>query len=419
MATQTEYPPVPPTAQVVGNAFVDQYYHILHVSPELVHRFYQESSVVSRPEPNGVMTSVTTLKGINDKICSLDYKNYNAEIKTADAQESYKDGVIVLVTGCLTGPDSIGKKFTQTFFLAPQNKGYFVLNDIFRYVEDCDPLESSEVIVNGIHDTPLASQPPVPDPEPVHVSDPPLADSTTTTLMDEVQKVNEEAYDPIDNERRVVSEKEATLDCEPQPNENHIAAVTESSSSSAQEFAPKKSYASILSSQTKKGGAGPTKVYVPANTSRLAPKKTEKQSLGLVARDLVPEASAPSASGSAFESGNAHEEVKGHSIYVRNLPLNITVAQLEVEFKKFGPIKQGGVQVRSNKLVVGEVGFLLEEEGFEATALGVAETSLAGGATGEVNLGAAVTFQAEVEVWVGAVEKVIIKEEGEATAEVA
>ena len=71
------------------------------------------------------------------------------------------------------------------------------------------------------------------------------------------------------------------------------------------------------------------------------------------------------------------------------------------------------------QLVVGEVGFLLEEEGFEATALGVTETSLAGGATGEVNLGAAMTFQAEVEVWVGAVEKVIIKEEGEATAEVA
>ena len=145
-------------------------------------------------------------------------------------------------------------------------------------------------------------------PEPVHVSDPPLADSTMTTLMEEVQNVNEEAYDPFDNERRVVREKEATLDCEPQPNENHITAVTESTSSTAQEDAPKKSYASILSSQTKKRGSGPTKVYIPVNTSRLAPKKTEKRSLGLVARDPVPEASAPSASGSAFESGNAHEQ---------------------------------------------------------------------------------------------------------------
>lgn len=63
------------------------------------------------------------------------------------------------------------------------------------------------------------------------------------------------------------------------------------------------------------------------------------------------EASPPSASVSvsAPESGNAQEEVEGHSIYVRNLPLNVTVAQLEEEFTKFGQIKQGGVQVRSNK----------------------------------------------------------------------
>jgi len=51
-----------PPAQVVGNAFVEQYYHILYQSPELVHRFYQDSSMLSRPETNGVMTSVTTMK---------------------------------------------------------------------------------------------------------------------------------------------------------------------------------------------------------------------------------------------------------------------------------------------------------------------------------------------------------------------
>lgn len=62
MALQTTSSPTAPTAQVVGNAFVDQYYHILHHSPELVYRFYQESSVLSRPDSNGVMTSVTTMQ---------------------------------------------------------------------------------------------------------------------------------------------------------------------------------------------------------------------------------------------------------------------------------------------------------------------------------------------------------------------
>lgn len=42
--------------------------------------------------------------------------------------------------------------------------------------------------------------------------------------------------------------------------------------------------------------------------------------------------------------------VDGYSIYIRNLPLNATPAQLEEEFKRFGPIKSDGVQVRSNKV---------------------------------------------------------------------
>ncbi|MQL84106.1 hypothetical protein Taro_016623 [Colocasia esculenta] len=56
------------------------------------------------------------------------YNEYNSEIKTVDAQESYNNRVLVLVTGYLTGKDNIKKNFTQSF-LAPQDKGYFVLND--------------------------------------------------------------------------------------------------------------------------------------------------------------------------------------------------------------------------------------------------------------------------------------------------
>lgn len=38
---------------------------------------------------------------------------------------------------------------------------------------------------------------------------------------------------------------------------------------------------------------------------------------------------------------------ESHSIYVRGLPLTLTASQLEEAFKKFGPIKTNGVQVRS------------------------------------------------------------------------
>lgn len=92
-------------------------------------------------------------QAIRIKIKSLNYEEYTAEIKTADAQESFEKGVIVLVTGCLTGKDNVGRKFTQTFFLAPQENGYFVLNDVFRYIEDNESSQSNNVPVNIIDES--------------------------------------------------------------------------------------------------------------------------------------------------------------------------------------------------------------------------------------------------------------------------
>lgn len=96
---------------MVGHAFVEQFYRILHRLPESVYKFYQDSSVISRPDPNGVMPSVSTMQAINDNILSLDYKKFKAEIKTTDAQESDKGGVVVLATGCLTGMDNVRRPF--------------------------------------------------------------------------------------------------------------------------------------------------------------------------------------------------------------------------------------------------------------------------------------------------------------------
>uniref|UniRef100_A0A3Q7EYH0 Uncharacterized protein n=1 Tax=Solanum lycopersicum TaxID=4081 RepID=A0A3Q7EYH0_SOLLC len=56
------------------------------------------------------------------------------------------------------------------------------------------------------------------------------------------------------------------------------------------EDAQKKSYASIVSSQTKKR---PCKIYAPTNTSRVAPPKAIKQTVAAVAQTAAPEASNP------------------------------------------------------------------------------------------------------------------------------
>ncbi|KNA17161.1 hypothetical protein SOVF_082610 [Spinacia oleracea] len=341
MALQTADPPVAPSAQVVANAFVEQYYHILHHSPELVYRFYQDSSVLSRQEENGEMTSVTTMKGINAKIISLDYKNYKAEIKTADAQDSYKDGVIVLVTGCLTGKNNIRRNFAQSFFLAPQSKGFFVLNDVFRYVDESEPLETNVVTIAKVGES--VSVPVVSEIEPLHTPD---ASTTKMATSHEDSQINiEKPTQTFEKERQVV--REEVVPTISQSTEHHLSAVAKSSQISPQDDGAKNSYASIV--KKAKGSPGPTKVYVPTNTVRSAPSGTQGQVSG-----SVPTASAiePSVERKVLEEANDEEEgaaIEGHSVYVRNLPMNVTVTQLEQEFKRFGQIKQEGVQVRSNR----------------------------------------------------------------------
>lgn len=64
--------------------------------------------------------------------------NFTAiEIKTINSLGSWNGGVMVMVTGSVKTKDFSGRrKFVQTFFLAPQEKGYFVLNDIFHFIDE-------------------------------------------------------------------------------------------------------------------------------------------------------------------------------------------------------------------------------------------------------------------------------------------
>ncbi|MED6145037.1 hypothetical protein PIB30_021184 [Stylosanthes scabra] len=341
MAMQEASPATTPSAQVVGNAFVEQYYHILHQSPNLVHRFYQDSSFLSRSDNNGQMTTVTTMQAINEKILSLNYEDYTAEIKTADAQESYEKGVIVLVTGCLTGKDNVKRKFSQTFFLAPQDKGYYVLNDVFRYIEDNDTLQSSNPdSVNVVNEKAEAVA--VPEAENIHAPEHIVTNPAITAEGENLDN-GAEVYNPEGNEEEgsVIDEEVA----EPSADLSQNVTIHDSTSA-VQDDAPKKSYSYASIVMKSNTASGP--VYVPSRTVRAVPAKSSEQWSSTAKSTPAPEPLAPS-NDSAPGSSDVHEEAEGHSIYIRNLPFNATVEQLEEVFKKFGPIKHGGIQVRSSK----------------------------------------------------------------------
>ncbi|XP_057509426.1 nuclear transport factor 2-like isoform X2 [Actinidia eriantha] len=335
MAEAIEAAMQPFSAQVVGNAFVQQYYRIQHLSPALVHRFYQDISKLGRPEDDGTMSITTTMQAINAKILSLNYGEYSTEIKSVDAQESYNGGVHVLVTGHLAGKDIKIRNFTQTFFLAPQDKGYFVLNDMVRYVEDINHHNGNQNSNNDVEAllTPEQDHSPVQE---IHVSE---------QTVDPVEVNEEEVLNPSpsnNGEVSVVEEEVPVAEVVDEVPDDSLMVVE---SNSKIEEVPKKSYASIVMDM--KESVVMLSSPVPAPQRSVA--KIQEQQVNLTPAS-VSAVETPVSGSDAMENGNNQEgEADGYSIYIRGLPLNAVPALLEDEFKKFGPIKSDGIQVRSNK----------------------------------------------------------------------
>ncbi|CAN4113748.1 unnamed protein product [Withania somnifera] len=329
-------------ASMVGNAFVQQYYHILHHTPALVFRFYQDISKLGRPEDDGSMSITTTMQAINDKILSLNYGDFRVEIKSVDSQESFNGGVHVLVTGYCNGEDNLIRSFSQTFFLAPQDRGYFVLNDMFRYVESVNQCDAPQVPATDVV---------VPEQDPPPVQQNYISEQSTPL----VEEANEgEVYNPPENGDVPVEEEVPVAEVVDELQEDSQIVVESNTKS---EDAPKKSYASIVM-HLKESAASFSPI---ATASRKPPmSKSDEQ----VNQPSITATDRPASSSNSIDNANNQEgeATDGYSIYIKGLPPTATVALLADEFKKFGSIKNGGIQVKNNRLQGFSYGFVKFEE---------------------------------------------------------
>nr|CCA15341.1 serine/threonine protein kinase putative [Albugo laibachii Nc14] len=140
---ETKAEAVSPTA--VGNAFVKQYYHLLSETPEQLHRFYKDISTWCHGNGSQMEQSILGQKAINDQIMIRGYIGTRVDLDrgSIDCQASLHGSILVLVTGVMTLRSSaIPKPFVQTFYLAVQPTGYFVLNDVLRFLEAPSPSEA-------------------------------------------------------------------------------------------------------------------------------------------------------------------------------------------------------------------------------------------------------------------------------------
>ncbi|TVY48911.1 putative G3BP-like protein, partial [Lachnellula occidentalis] len=171
--------------------FVEQYYTTLSKSSEKLHLFYgKRSQFVSGLE--GVTSNVSVGRpAIQERIRHLNFQDCKVRISNVDSQAS-EDSIVIQVIGETSTKSAELKKFCQTFVLAQQPTGYFVLNDIFRYIKE----EGEEEPVEAAQEETAAAGPLVEDVE-----------------MPKAQAPAEEAAPAVDAD--VVDEKLETIETEP------------------------------------------------------------------------------------------------------------------------------------------------------------------------------------------------------------
>ena len=128
---------------MIGNVFVQQYYSIMSTTLDELYKFYNNGSTlhvcgVGVPPLPGADAmgdqTVRTQAGIHARFNQLGYRGKRCEVRTVDSSHSIGGSVVVMVTGAITDGGVDRRAFTQTFVLAPQEGGYYVLNDLVRFL---------------------------------------------------------------------------------------------------------------------------------------------------------------------------------------------------------------------------------------------------------------------------------------------
>ena len=151
VASNASKPAVQPSE--VGWLFVTQYYTFLNQNPGRLHCFFTKKSTMVHGTEQEESSPCFGQQQIHDKITSLNFQDAKVFVSNVDTQSSASGGILVQVLGELSNNGGAWRKFAQTFFLAEQPNGYYVLNDIFRYLKDEDEIEAeAEALDEAIQD---------------------------------------------------------------------------------------------------------------------------------------------------------------------------------------------------------------------------------------------------------------------------
>lgn len=300
--------------------------------------------------------TASSLPEIHDLVMSLHYTR--VEIKTAHSLESWNGGVLVMVTGSVHSKDFSGmRKFVETFFLAPQDKGYFVLNNIFHIIDN-EPLYCPSVSCLGQTDQGYMSKASATVPKPASESVVGFKTRVWDCLSPASPLENGPAdqYNFSEQQLRQIYEAKSILESSYiQSNasfRSSVKSIPTQLSPPAEEFTgepQRHTYASIV---TKKQSERQTPALTPFRKSTTAVSEWDHDTESPAQQSVSSSTATEKFRHAAVEVSTMEGEM--NSVYVRNLPTTVTPFQIEEAFKKFGRLKSNeGVFIKSRE----DVGF--------------------------------------------------------------
>ena len=114
---------------------------------------------VWKSDSAGCLTPLLTgarLQSVQERIKSLEFQDCKVRVTNVDSQAA-GENIVIQVIGELSNKSLEPKKFVQTFILAQQPSGYFVLNDIMRYIDE--QLEGEQDVAPEAEQAPATTEP--------------------------------------------------------------------------------------------------------------------------------------------------------------------------------------------------------------------------------------------------------------------
>lgn len=150
----------------IGMTFGQEYYTVLSREPSRLHLFYTKNSTLLHGTEGDLDAPIAVgVEAIQAAVAKNAFAGSRFIIHNIDCHPSLNGGILVNVLGQMQIKSSTGsvievRSFAQTFFLAEQPSGYFILNDNLRFltpVADAAPETPAAASVSAAAPVPAAA----------------------------------------------------------------------------------------------------------------------------------------------------------------------------------------------------------------------------------------------------------------------